>query len=289
MIARHRAAEVDQVTGPLAGHGEGPVWCPRWPGLRWVDMLAGDVLTLGPGGEVQRQHVGSVAAALRPREAGGAVLALERGFALADDSLQEVRPLPELWSGADVRMNEGACGPDGAFYCGSMAYDERTGAGTVYRLTPHGRVEVVLNEVSISNGLMWTEDGSRAYYADTPTQRVDVFDFEAGELVGRRPFAHIDPADGSPDGLTVDAEGGVWVALWGGGAVRHYAPDGSLAEIVEVPAPKVTACTFGGEDLDRLFITTSQVGTDLREHPGAGAVFATSPGVRGLPVRTYAG
>ncbi|WP_328591195.1 SMP-30/gluconolactonase/LRE family protein [Saccharopolyspora aridisoli] len=280
---------LEQVTPPLAGHGEGPVWFGRWPGLRWVDMLVGDVLTLEASGEVQRRHVGSVAAVLRPRESGGAVLALDRGFAFADDALQQIQVLPELWSGTDVRMNEGGCGPDGAFYCGSMAYDETPGAGTLYRLDPHGRVEPVVREVSISNGLMWTADGSRAYYADTPTQRVDVFDFEGGELVNRRPFAHIDRADGSPDGLTVDAEGGVWVALWGGGAVRHYTPDGALAEVVEVPAPKVTACTFGGEDLDRLYITTSQVDTDLEHHPGAGAVFATDPGVRGLPVRTYAG
>lgn len=280
---------LEQITPPLAGHGEGPVWFGRWPGLRWVDMLVGDVLTLDAAGEVHRRHVGSVAAVLRPRESGGAVLALESGFAFADDALQEIQVLPELWSSTDVRMNEGGCGPDGAFYCGSMAYDETPGAGTLYRLDPQGRVEPVVPEVSISNGLMWTEDGSRAYYADTPTQRVDVFDFEGGELVNRRPFAHIDPADGSPDGLTVDAEGGVWVALWGGGAVRHYTPDGALAEVVEVPAPNVTACTFGGEDLDRLYITTSQVDTDLELHPGAGAVFATDPGVRGLPVRPYAG
>ncbi|MEB3372199.1 SMP-30/gluconolactonase/LRE family protein [Saccharopolyspora mangrovi] len=280
---------LEQVTGPLAAHGEGPVWFPRWPGLRWVDMLVGDVLTLDATGAVRRDHVGSVAAALRPREAGGAVLALERGFALADDALQDVRPLPELWGGTEVRMNEGGCGPDGAFYCGSMAYAETPGAGTLYRLDPQGRVEPVVPDVSISNGLMWTDDGTRAYYADTPTQRVDVFDFDGGKLVNRRPFARIDPADGSPDGLTVDAEGGVWVALWGGGAVRHYTPDGELADIIEVPTPKVTACTFGGEDLDRLYITTSQVDTDLHRHPAAGAVFATDPGVRGLPVRTYAG
>ncbi|WP_343231355.1 SMP-30/gluconolactonase/LRE family protein [Saccharopolyspora ipomoeae] len=280
---------LDQVTGPVAAHGEGPVWFPRWPGLRWVDMLVGDVLTLDDSGEIRRDHVGSVAAALRPRESGGAVLALERGFALADDALQDVRPMPELWSGAEVRMNEGGCGPDGAFYCGSMAYAETPGAGTLYRLDPQGRVEPVLSGISISNGLMWTDDGTRAYYADTPTQRVDVFDFEDGKLVRRRPFARIDPADGSPDGLTVDDEGGVWVALWGGSAVRHYTPDGELAEIIEVPTPKVTSCTFGGENLDHLYITTSQVDTDLDAHPGAGALFVTAPGVRGLPVRTYLG
>ncbi|RRO20638.1 SMP-30/gluconolactonase/LRE family protein [Saccharopolyspora rhizosphaerae] len=281
---------LEQVTDPLAAHGEGPVWFPRWPGLRWVDMLAGDVLTLVEDtGEVRRDHVGTVAAALRPRESGGAVLALERGFAFADDALQDVRPLPELWSGHDVRMNEGGCGPDGAFYCGSMAYAETPGAGALYRLDPQGRVDTVLHEVTISNGLMWTQDGSRAYYADTPTQRVDVFEFDEGRLVNRRPFAQVDPADGSPDGLAVDAEGGVWVALWGGGAVRHYTADGALAEVIEVPAPKVTSCTFGGADLDRLYITTSQTDTDLDQHPGAGAVFATDPGVRGLAVRTYAG
>ena len=148
----------------------------------------------------------------------------------------------------------------------------------------------VLGDVTISNGLAWTADGTRAYYIDTPTGRIDLFDADgAAGLAGRRPFVAIDPADGHPDGLTLDADERVWVALWGGAAVRCYDVDGSLVEQVELPVPKVTACTFGGPELDELFITTSREGDDTGAHPTAGAVFRHRPGVRGRPVLPFAG
>jgi sugar lactone lactonase YvrE len=252
-------------------------------------MFAGDVLSLADDGEIYRRHIGDVAAVLRPRRQGGAVIGVERGFALEDADGMLTR-LGELWSDDDVRMNEGGCDPDGRFYCGSMAYDHRTGAGALYRLDPDGSVQVVLENVTISNGLEWSPNGSLAYYNDTPTQRTDVFDYDGGSgLTGRRPFAEF-PADaGGPDGLTVDEEGGVWVALYGGGAVRRYTPDGVLDEVVEVAAKKVTACAFGGPDLSQLFITTSQEGLNPGEDPLAGSLFRAVVGVAGLPVRMFAG
>jgi sugar lactone lactonase YvrE len=199
----------EQVTDAVAYHGEGPVWSERWGGLRWVDMLAGDVLSLAADGSVERRHVASVAAALRPRRAGGAVLGIERGFAL-EDAGGTITRLSELWTDERLRMNEGACDPDGRFYCGSMAYDKQPGAAALYRLELDRSVQVVLEDVTVSNGLDWSPDGSLAYYNDTDTGRVDVFDYEpeAG-LSGRRPFVE---TGARPDGLTVDAEGGVWVA-----------------------------------------------------------------------------
>ncbi len=279
----------EQVSDPVAYHGEGPVWSTRWGGLRWVDMLAGDVLSLAATGAISRRHVGSVAAAIRPRRQGGAVIGVERGFALEDVD-GTLTPLDALWTDDRVRMNEGGCDPDGRFYCGSMAYDQRPGAGALYRLDPDLAVCVVLRQVTVSNGLDWSPDGSRAYYVDTPTQRVDVFDYdtEAG-LTGRRPFAEIAAEVGRPDGLTVDAQGGVWVALYGGGAVRRYTPDGVLDEVVEVAAKKVTACTFGGPHLDQLFITTSREGLEPGADPLAGSLFRVVVGVTGLPVREFAG
>ncbi|MGP4016913.1 SMP-30/gluconolactonase/LRE family protein [Saccharopolyspora sp. 5N708] len=283
-------AEAQQLTDPCAHHGEGPVWHRDWPGLRWVDMLAGDVLTLDEAtGAVRRAHVGSVAAALRPRSVGGAVLALERGFALADDDLTEVRPLPEVWRDPAVRMNEGGCDPDGRFYCGSMSYRSDPGMGKLYRLDADGSVSVVLDAVTISNGLAWSPDGTTAYYVDTPTQCVDAFDYADGELRARRHVAHVAPEAGAPDGLTVDADGYLWVALWGGSGVHRYSPTGELVDRIEVPAPKVTACTFGGPDLTDLYITTSQVGTDLEAHPLAGAVFRVPRAGHGQPVLPYRG
>jgi sugar lactone lactonase YvrE len=144
--------------------------------------------------------------------------------------------------------------------------------------------------VTISNGLEWSPDGSVAYYADTETSRVDAFDYSADTgLTNRRPFAHVEPVDGRPDGLTVDADGGVWVALNGGGAIRRYGADGSLDHVVNTPTPHVTACTFGGSDLGTLFITTSREKVEGADDPIAGSLLAAEPGAKGRPVREFAG
>jgi sugar lactone lactonase YvrE len=279
----------EQVTDPVAYHGEGPVWSEQWGGLRWVDMLAGDVLSLKADGSVERRRVGTIAAVLRPRLSGGAVIGVERGFMLEspDGSLTY---LGDLWTTADVRMNDGGCDPDGRFYCGSMAYNLEPGRGVLYRLDPDRSTRVVLEDVTISNGLEWSPDGSVAYYVDTPTHRIDMFDYdERAGLTGRRAFAVVPEADGSPDGLTVDRDGGVWVALYGGGAVRRYTAAGALDEVIDIPARQVTACTFGGPGLDELYITTSRENLDRDDDPLAGSLFRAAVGIAGQPVREFAG
>lgn len=278
----------EQVTGPVAYHGEGPVWSARWGGLRWVDMLAGDVLSLGEDGSVGRRHVAGIAAAVRPRRGGGAVIGVEHGFALEDPD-GSVSMLEALWDDPGVRMNEGGCDPDGRFYCGSMAYDQRPGAAALYRLDPDRATRVVLEGVTVSNGLDWSPDGTLAYYNDTPTGEIAVFDYSAGEgLTDRRTFARI-PSGGLPDGLTVDSEGGVWAAIVNRGSVQRYSPQGHLDEVIELHASKVTACTFGGPELDRLYITTSKEDVDTAADPLAGSLFVADVGVRGRPVREFDG
>lgn len=286
----------DAITDPLAHHGEGPVWWGPWGGLKYVDMLAGDVLSLLGDGSVSRVHVGAVAAALRPRVGGGAVIGTQRSFALAAlNDLTDAAPLPEVWSDTGIRFNDGGCDPDGRFYCGTMAYDESPGAGSMFRLTPgsEGTVETeqVWSGATVSNGFAFSPDGSLAYYNDTPTHRVDVFDYDADHgLVNRRPLVHMDDPDiAGPDGLCVDAEGYVWVALFGGSAVHRYAPDGRLDGVVELPVTQVTACTFGGADLDELFITCSKENLPEGKEPLAGALFSVRPGVSGQPTLPFAG
>jgi sugar lactone lactonase YvrE len=280
--------DAERVTEAVAYHGEGPVWSESWGGLRWVDMLAGDVLSLDGDGTVRRRHVGDVAAAVRPRRSGGAVIAVERGFTL-EDADGSLTPLEPAWSDDGVRMNEGGCDPDGRFWCGSMAYDRRPGGAALYRLDPDHSVHRVLEGVTISNGLEWSPDGSRAYYADTATHRVDVFDYDPGSgLTGRRPFVVLTDEE-RPDGLTVDAQGGVWVALNGSGAVHRYTPAGVVDGVVHLPTAKVTACTFGGRGLDQLFITTSREGMAPDDDPVAGSLFRADVGVPGLRVREFAG
>ncbi len=279
----------EQATDPVAYHGEGPVWSEHWGGLRWVDMLAGDVLSLQRDSTITRRHVGTVAAALRPRTRGGAVIGIERGFALEEPD-GKLTGLDEIWTDPAIRMNEGGCDPDGRFYCGSMAYDKAPGVAALYRLDPDGSSRVVLSGVTISNGIEWSPDGSLVYYNDTATHRVDVFDYEPERgLINRRPFVRVPTEDGLPDGLTVDHDGGVWVALNGGGTVRRYTPNGSLDAVVEVGPRQVTACTFGGERLDELFITTSRENLSPGEDPLAGSLFRAAVGVRGRPVREFAG
>jgi sugar lactone lactonase YvrE len=281
------------VTAAVAEHGEGPVWHPSFTGVRWVDMLAGDILELVGTESVARTHVGAVAAAFRPRRGGGLVLADERGFVLLDADLRVEQRLPDLWDDPGVRMNEGGADPAGGFCCGSMAYDEATGRGAFYRLSPDLSVEMLFDGVTISNGFGFSPDGTRAYYVDTPTDRIDVFDVVDGTLTDRRPAVRIADGPGHPDGLTVDAEGCLWVALFGGAAVHRYTPEGELLAVVPLPVEQVTACTFGGPGLDTLYITTSREGLDAdarAAQPQAGALFAVDlPGTTGLPVLEFAG
>jgi sugar lactone lactonase YvrE len=279
---------VEQVTDPITYHGEGPVWSPTWGGLRWVDMLAGDILTLLPNGTAVRKHVGDIAAAVRPRRQGGAVIAIERGFALEDVD-GTLTKLPALWVEPRTRMNEGGCDPQGRFYCGSIAVGQPPGSANLFRLDAHGEVQVVFNNVTVSNGLGWSPDGSRVYYNDTATHRITEFDYDPTEgLTNGRPFAVI-PNSGRPDGLTVDAEGGIWCAISNGGAVHRYTANGKLVAVIPVPVRKATACTFGGPMLDKLYITTSREGLAPGEDPLAGSLFSVDVGVQGMPVLDFAG
>jgi sugar lactone lactonase YvrE len=271
-------------------HGEGPAWDAAAGVLRFVDMLAGAVVTLDPAtGRLDRLQVGEVAGAWRPRRSGGMVVSVERGFALVDPD-GTVHRLPEIWSDPTVRMNDGACDPSGRFYCGSMAHGAAPGRGSLYALEPGGSVARILDAVTISNGLVFDEAGRTAWYIDTPTQRIDVVDVDpaTGAFLDRRPFVSIPVDAGAPDGMARDADGGFWVAMWGGGAVHRYAADGRLDAVVEVPVQHVTACCFGGDALDRLYITTTRYEAhDPKDE--AGSIYLVEPGVRGRPVATFAG
>ncbi|WP_315094435.1 SMP-30/gluconolactonase/LRE family protein [uncultured Cellulomonas sp.] len=276
----------EQLTDPLAYHGEGPCWSAAWGGLRWVDMLAGDLLTLRGDGTVDRLHVGTVAAFVRPRAVAGYVVGLERGIALADGPDDVPVPRPELWADPGVRMNEGGCDADGNLFAGSMAYDKTPGAAALYRITPAGEVTVVLPGVTVSNGIDFSPDGTRAYYDDTATGRTDVLAVDGAALTDRRPFHDGDP--GRPDGLCVDSAGNVWVALNGAGRLRCYSPDAEVLTEISVPVRLTTACTLGGDDGRDLFITTSREDLDDPE-PAAGAVFQARVDVPGRAVLPYGG
>lgn len=279
----------ENITGPVAHHAEAPVWSTAWGGLRWVDGDAGDLLTLRPDG-VGRQHIDDEYLAFaRPRRNGGIVAAGARTLYLADEPDGEFRAVVTLLDDPAVRMNDGCCDPAGRLLAGSMGYEAEPDAGVLLRLDAELSANTVLPKTTISNGVGFSQDGRRAYYVDTAAHRIDVFDANGGELGGRRVFVRIPEEQGSPDGLTVAADGSVWVALWGGAAVRGYDAAGGLMATIELPVPQVSACTFGDDDLGTLYITTSAQGLAADHGTEAGSVYAVRPGVRGVPVLPFAG
>ena len=274
--------------------GEGPVWDARIGRVAWVDILEGRLHLTAGDGETRTITLPSPVGSIVPRARGGWVAALTDGFwAVADDGA--VERLADVQSDRpDLRFNDGKCDPQGRFWAGTMALDHRAAAGALYRLDADLSVHRLLDGVAISNGLDWSVDGRTMYYIDTPTRRIDRFDFDPadGSITGRRPFASIAAGDGSPDGLTVDAEDGVWVALWDGWTVRRYLPDGSIDREIRLPVSEVTCPAFGGPDLDELYITTAWELLSAEQHarePLAGALFRARPGVRGRPPTPFAG
>jgi len=283
--------KTEQLTEACATHGEGPIWDEAAGVLRWVDMLNGDVLTMTSTGTIERLHVAKVAAAIRPRAQGGLVVAVERGFLLIGVD-GEIGPEHPAFTDSGCRMNDGGVDRQGRFFCGSMAHDMVEPCGALYRFGSAGEIATVLEAVTISNGIAWSADGERMFYVDSATQRVDLFDYDTAEGMprDRRPLVQVSRETGLPDGIALDTEGGIWVALWRGHAVHRYrADDGQLDAVVELPVDLVTACAFGGPDRDQLYITTSRVDLGPNAHPAAGAVFLAHPGVRGLPLGTFAG
>ena len=270
--------------------GEGPRWDAATERLLWVDIEAGELHLFDPASGGDRAiPLGNRLGAAAPTQAGGVLVALADRLALVDLNDESVRTLVEIPHGEEMRLNDGVCDPAGRFWVGSMALDYAPGAGALYRYSSDGGLDRVLGDVTISNGLGWSLDGGTMYYIDSMAYRVDAFDFDpsTGAISGRRPLIVIERGAGIPDGLAVDDDGGIWVALWGRGAIRRYAPDGKLDRVLAVPADNVTACCFGGDDGRLLYVTTASV-EQRRQQPLAGSVFVTDAGVSGPPAQPFA-
>lgn len=276
--------------------GEGPWWDARTAALLWVDVDARVVQRLDPasGRTVTRsvdQKVGAVVA----RAAGGLALALEDGVWVTDTDLGPDRRLAPIEpDDPRARLNDAACDRAGRLWVGSMAHDFRAGAGSLYRVEPDGSVERVITGVSISNGIDWSPDDRRMYFIDSATRRIDVLDYDlaTGRATGRRPLIELPGDAGLPDGLTVDAEGSLWVATWDGWSIRRYSPMGALDRIVRMPVARPTSCAFGGPDLADMYVTSARGGlstSELAAQPLAGALFVVRPGVRGLKATPFGG
>ena len=288
-----RKLEAEVAVSAQCRLGEGPVWDPDRGLLRWVDILAGSVHAIDPStGARTRFDAGDAGGAVGLTRGGGLVLALADSFALAGADGQDLTRVPGFTiDRTAIRFNDGKPDPWGNFIAGTMAWDESGNPpGSLYRLAPDGVVTELFGDVRLSNGLDWTDDQNLFYYSDTNIGRVDVFDTDpdTGALSGRRPFVTVP----EPDGLTLDAEGCVWLALWGSGELRRYTSDGRLDTVIRLPAWQVTSAAFGGPDLGTLFITTAREGltpAEQAEQPHAGDIFACTPGVTGRPPFLFAG
>jgi sugar lactone lactonase YvrE len=276
--------------------GEGPVWEAERASLLWTDIAGRRIHRLDPStGGVWTRALGQMAGAVLPRATGGLVLCLQDGVYLTDSDEGEPWLLAHVEADDETtRLNDVKSDRAGRLWGGTMALDARADAGAFYRIEPDGSVETIAAPVTISNGVDWSLDGSLMYYIDTATGRMDIFDFDiaTGSAMDRRPFIRFDESSGIPDGMTVDAEGGLWVAFYDGWAVRRFRPDGTLQRTIELPAARTTSCAFGGPQLDQLYVTSARgglSGSQLAAQPHAGSLFVIEPGVAGLPITPFAG
>src|SRR3954453_17358371 len=287
---------LELVVDAHASLGEGALWDEREGCLWWVDLLAGIVHRTDPATGADRTiSIGGTIGSIALRERGGLVAAVDDGVGFLDvDTGQFELVVPLAAGDPEMRSNDGKVDRAGRFWVGTMTYDGDTPVGALYRVDADLTVQPMVEDVTISNGLDWSADGRTMYYIDSPTQRVDRFDFDraTGTLANRRPAVTIPPDVGLPDGMTVDAEDHLWVALWDGWAVHRYTPDGTLDRRIDVPAAQVTSVAFGGPDLDELFITTAQLDfppDGEPNQPHAGGLFRCRPGVRGRAANGFAG
>ena len=290
-----RAQKPQIVTSICAQLGEGPFWYND--ALYWVNILGKKIYRYFPDkNDTEEMQLDQYVGTFAPRQKGGFILALQSGFSFLDKFNGTVTHIinPET-DKPNNRFNDGKCDAVGRFWAGTMALDESPNQGALYVFDRDHQVYKKHFPATISNGICWSSDNKFMYYIDTPTHQVLVFDFNltTGEIKNPRPLIVIDPKEGSPDGMTIDIDGNLWIALWGGGTVSCYKPgNAKLLHKIDLPVSQVTSCAFGGANLDELYITTASVGLDeekLKQEPLAGRLFNVNLGIRGLPTNSFSG
>ena len=289
------SGEVECVWALGAELGESPLWAPSENALYFLDIEAPAIHRFSASGERSTWPMPGKVAALALRRGGGLIGAFPDGVFALDLDLDDPRTLlvdPEP-DRSHNRLNDGRCDAAGRFWVGSMDDDEKRATGALHRIDGDRKVQLMDDGYIASNGPAFSPDGRTLYVSDTFEHLIYAFDVDAnGDVANRRVFARFADADGRPDGLTVDADGGVWAAGWDGGALTRFSPNGKRETIVQLPAARVTACAFGGRDLDCLYITTARTGlsaADLAAQPLAGGLFAVDVGMRGLAPYEYGG
>jgi len=275
--------------------GEGPHWDPTTHTLYWIDII-GKKVFVHSAGKTTAVDLPKMPGCLAPTDGNKLVVALQDGIALLNLSDQQVHPWKDRSSmESDLplnRFNDGKVDPQGRFWVGSVAINCQGTAGTLFSIGPEGTVKVRREKVGISNGLAWSPDGKTMYFIDSPTKKVVAFDFdgETGDISNERTIVTLNPEkEEVPDGMTIDTEGMLWVAIWGGSRVSRFDPsNGKLLDEIEIPALNVTSCCFGGADLDVLYVTSASCDTDLNQYPQAGFTFEFKDlGFKGFPMGSF--
>ena len=268
-----------------ASLGEGPAWDAKTQTLYWVDILEKRVYA---GTKILAQlddYIGCLA----PRKNGNLVLGTRSGFADLNVDTGQLTVLASLDSDPPTnRINDGKCDPAGRFLAGTMDMNETDPNGALYSFDGK-QITRLLDGITISNGLAWSPDHKTFYYIDTPTREVKAFDYDlsTGQIANPRVAIHVPDSLGWPDGMTSDADGNLWIALWGGAQVTKWNPNaGKLLEQIAVPALHTSACVFGGKDMNELHITSARKGmseADLKKFPLSGGLFKVVTDVTGMP------
>lgn len=275
--------------------GEGPLWDYRARSLRWVDIVGCQLHEYDPvTGSDHARFLGQQVTTVALSRSENLLLALSDRLAGLAPSSETPRELNDFRADASkVRFNDGKVDPWGGFQVGTMHHDGTEALGSLYRMAPDLSMQELLSEVTCSNGLDWSDDRSVFFHVDSLLSRVDIYatDKETGEVTGRQGAIAV-PGPGIPDGLSLDADGCLWVAMWGGGEVRRLGPDGRVDRVVRLPVSQVTSVAFGGEALDELFITTARDGlgeAELASEPHAGDLFWCRPGTSGRRANRFGG
>jgi sugar lactone lactonase YvrE len=273
--------------------GEGPVWVEREAALYWVDINARKIFRLDDGG-VREWATPMRVGSLVPRESGGFVGGTDQGLEFIDSALSrfDVVAKPEAQLRGN-RFNDGKVDRAGRFWAGTMDDNERQASGALYRFGQDLAWTVVDEGYRVTNGPAFSPSGDVMYHSDSALQVTYAFDLAPdGTASNRREFLRFGEGDGYPDGMTVDAEGCLWIAFWDGWCVRRFSPSGELLRTVEMPVARPTSCAFGGPNLDRLYVTSASRDLDadaLAMQPNAGGLFMITAGVGGLAERPFAG
>ncbi len=276
--------------------GEGSIWHSLENKLYWID-IDGKLLHIhDPVTNINEQHfLGSRIGTVVHVQSGGALVALQNGIHKIDTKTRELTFMINPLNDPAIRFNDGKCDPAGRFWVGTYALDGRKGVSVLYRFDPDGSIHTMLKNITTSNGIVWSADKKMMYYIDTPTQAVQGFDYddETGQISNGRVVVQIPKEEGAPDGMAIDNEGKLWIALWGGSAIARFDPlTGEMLNKINVPAPNVTSCAFGGKDLKTLYITTARKSIseeELKAFPLSGGLFAVEPGAQGVPTHFFNG